>query len=341
MARPSRHVLVLTLLAIVLTSAGCGSDPETEIAKFGEVVYAKAGVDTTGAPKAYLQLPSGRLDVRAGAPIDGLTGDATRERTERDAPDGGSFVPITWTFRTVEMAKLAKVFGRPLTMEMTLVSGGQRYKLPAPTTERDGETADAYYVAVGGAGDQAKLEVDYAGETQTLDLRTGKRAAGRATGLYDLNPADYSEKLKTCPSSDWTDFGPLVQSTFTCSSSDVVVAPFAYGEWAPKGKTFAVVGVSSALTSYAVYSASGAGATYVVTSSKEKSELDGERPTEIVDANGSAGFAAGFLVFTLDGRLPKALTFHRTYQLQRQAIVGDVRAPYALTVDIVGNLPLS
>ena len=341
MARPSRHVLVLTLLAIVLTAAGCGSDPETEAAEVGEIVYAKSGVDTTGAPKAHVQLPSGRLDVRAGAPVESLTSDATRERTPRDAPGGGAFVPITWTFRTADMEKLAHLFGRPRTVEMTLVSQGERYKLPPPTTERDGERADAYYIAVEGAGEKATLEVDYAGETQSLDLRTGKRSAGRAAGLYDVDPADYSAKLKTCPSSEWTDFGPLVQSTFTCSSGDVMVAPFVDGEWAPEGKTFAVVGLSSNLTSYAVYSATGAGATYLATSSKEKSELDGKRPTTIIDESGSAGFAAGFLVFTLDRRLPNALTFHRTYQLQRQAIVGDVRAPFALTIDIVGNMPLS
>ncbi len=341
MASPSRHICVLTLLAVLLPLAACGGDAETTAADLGEIVSAKAGVDTEGAAKAFLMLPSGRLDVRAGTPVDQLAEGATTERQERTAPEGGVFVPLTWTYTTAEMAKFAKVFGRPLTVEMELVTGGESYPLAPPTIERDGQTAEAYYVAVDGSAEDLQLKVDYAGETQTVDLLTGKRSEGLAAGLYDLDPSDYSEKLNTCPSESWTDFGPLVQTTFTCTSSDAVVSPFIDGQWAPKGKEFAVVGVSSSLTAYAAYSAAGAGATYVVTSSREKSELDGQRPTKIIDENKSAGFAAGFLVFTLDGELPDALTFHRTYQLQRQAIVGDVEAPYGRSVDIVGELPLT
>lgn len=341
MARPSRHICVVTLLATVLSLAACGSDPENPEAEFGEFVSAKSGVDTEGAPKAYLMLPSGRLDVRAGAPVDRLPEDATTERRARTAPEGGVFVPLTWTYSTASMAKLEPVFGQPLPVEMTLITDGEDYPLASPTQERDGIAADAYYVAVEGTGEDLTLEVEYAGETQTLDLVTGETDKGRAAGLYGLNPADYSEKLRNCPTADWIDFGPLVQITFACSRSDVVVAPFVDGEWAPKGKTYAMIGLTSTLSAYAVYDTTGSGATYAVIGSKEKSELDGKRPTRVISEKGETGFAAGFLVFTLDGKLPSYLTFHRTYQLQRSAILGKIDAPFERTLDISGRLPLS
>ena len=321
--------------------ASCGSDPESPEAEVGEFVSAKSGVDTEGSAQGYVMLPSGRLDVRAGRPTDRLAADTTTERKVRTAPEGGVFVPLTWTYSTASMAKLQPVFGKPTPVEMTLISDGEDYRLVSPSAERDGAASDAYYIAVEGTGKQLTLEVEYAGETQTLDLVTGKTSKGKAAGLYDLNPADYSEKLKNCPTTDWTDFGPLVQVTFTCSRSDVVVAPFVDGEWAPKGKTYAMVGLASTLTAYSVYDATGAGATYAIIGSKEKSELDGNRPTRVIDGKQDAGFAAGFLVFTLDGKLPSSLDFHRTYQLQRSAILGKIDAPYERTLDISGKLPLS
>jgi len=339
-ASPSRHICVLTVLAALLPLAACGSDPESDETKVGDVVTARAGVDTEGAPKAHLMVPSGRLDVRAGDPVESVPADATRERSAREAPEGGVFVPLTWTYRTDSFEKLLPVFGRAQTIDMTLVSGDGSYPLAAPVAELDGEGAEAFYVAIEGTGKDLELELEYAGETQTLDLVSGKLKAGRAEPLYDLDPAKYSEKLKTCATEDWIDKSPLTQTTFTCTSADTLVLPFVDGEWAPKNTSYVVIGLTSTLTSYAVYSAAGAGATYTPSSSKEKSELDGKRPTTVIDEKGQAGFAAGFLVFTLKGELPKNLDFHRTYELQRSAVLGDVKAPFERTLDIEGRLPL-
>ncbi|MDQ4054067.1 MAG: hypothetical protein M3237_15380 [Actinomycetota bacterium] len=340
MARPSRHVLVLTLLAVVLSLTGCGSDPGTETAKVGEIVYAKSGVDTTGAPKTHLLLPSGRLDVRAGAPIDALTGDATHERTARDAPGGGVFVPITWTFRTAEMARLVPVFGRPLPIEMTLISGGERYTLSPPVVERDGEDVDAYYVAVGGTGQQLDLEVTYAGVTQMLDLVSGDRSKGQADGLYSMDTSGYSITPRPCPSDGWIDEGPAVQVTFSCTSTKPLVVPFVDGKWAPKDHSFVLIGLDTSLSFYQIHGTSGSGATYTVSANKDKTELAGKRPAQVLEKVEQAGIAGGYLVFDLLGKLPKDLSFHRTYQLQRSALQGDVDAPDEVTLDIEGTLPL-
>lgn len=340
MARPSRHVLLTILLAAVLPLAACGSDPETETAGIGDIVIAKAGVDTSGAPKGFLMLPSGRLDVRAGKPVASVDDDQTRERNARTAPDGGVLVPFTWSFSTVEMEKLSLVFGRPLPIEMTLVSDGEPYPLAAPSADRDGQNAVAYYVAVDGAGNDLQLEVEYGGVTQTLDLVSGDRAEGRAKALYDLDPSEYSEKLRPCDSDEWAERGPLEQITFSCTRTDAVVSPFIDGTWAPEGTIFAAVGLATDLSAYSAYQATGGGASYVAVSSKEKSELAGERPTRVIDGKGRGGFSAGFLVFTVEGEVPPAVMFRRTYELQRSAVLGDIDAPYSRTLDITGRLPL-
>ncbi len=340
MARPSRHIFVLTLLAVLLPLTACGSDEPSDATGVGDIVQAREGVDTEGSAKGSLMLPSGRLDIRAGKPITSLVADETREHEARTAPDGGVFLPITWTFRTADMETLARVFGRALPVEMTLVSGGEEYTLAPPEVARNGESIEAYYVAVEGSGKKAEIQVEYAGETQTLDLVSGKRKAGLAQGLYDLDPTQYSEELKPCPSDGWLDEGPLVQATFTCTRSDTVVVPFVDGEWAPKGSTFVVIGLTSDLTSFTAYTATGGGATYTVASSREKSKLGGQSPSRILEEKVLAGGAAGFLVFTVSGKVPKDLVFHRTYTLVRQAVQGDIDAPYTRKVDVVGNLPL-
>jgi len=339
-ASPSRHVCALTLLVALLPLAACGSDPQTDATDFGDTVAAKGGVDTTGAPKGHLLLPTGRLDVRAGKPIESLSADVTQERTERTAPDGGVFVPLTWTYLTTAMEKLEPVFGPTLPIDMTLVTDGESYPLTPPTPERDGERAEAYYVAVAGTGKKVSLEVEYAGVTQSLDLASGKRDPGAAKNIYSMDTSTYSEELKPCPSQTWIDEGPLAQAGFTCNRTNAVVVPFVDGEWAPEGTNFAVIGLTSTLASFAVHGVSGAGATYTVASGKDKSTLAGERSVKVLDQNGSAGFSAGILVFPLKGKLPASLDLHRTYQLVRSARVGNIDAPHARKLDVRGEIPL-
>jgi hypothetical protein len=339
-ASPSRHICVLTLLAFLLSLTACGSDPETEVAEAGEIVYAKAGVDTEGSAKASLLLPSGSLDVRAGKPVDSLASGDTRERSARDAPGGGVFVPLTWTFRTAEMAKMVPVFGRPLPIEMTLVSGDHRYTLSPPVAERDGEEAEAFYVAIEGDGKQLDLEVTYADVTQKLDLVSGARTKGLAEGLYAMDTTGYSITPKPCPSDGWFHAGAATQVTFSCTSNDPLVVPFVDGVWAPKDHSFVLIGLNTSLTAYTIYGSPGSGATYTVTSNKDKTTLAGKRPTRILEKVEQAGIAGGFLVFDLAGKLPKDLAFHRTYGLQRSAMQGDVDAPDSVTLDVQGNLPL-
>jgi hypothetical protein len=338
---PSRHICVLTLLVALLPLAGCGSDPETDAsATVGETVAARAGVDTEGAPKGHLLLPSGRLDIRAGEPVESIPEDATSEREARTAPDGGVFLPLTWTFRTGSMARLVPLFGRPLPIRMTLISGGERYALAPPTAERDGEGVDAYYLAVDGTGEQAVLEVEYAGVTQRLDLVDGGRDEGRASALYGLDTSGYDPDPKPCPSDGWIKAGPTVQVTFSCTSTDAVQVPFVDGQWAPKGRTFAVVGLTSNLSLYTIYGAAGGGATYTVRASKDRTELAGARPSRVLDEVEEAGTAAGYLVFELKGAVPRSLDFRRSYQLQRSTLQGDVQAPPELKLEIAGTIPL-
>ena len=101
-----------------------------------------------------------------------------------------------------------------------------------------------------------------------------------------------------------------------------------------------VIGLTSSLTSFYEFNDNGGAANYTVASSKEKSRLDGEPPRRILDETVAAGAAAGVLVFTVSGELPENLVFHRTYSLVRQLVQGEIDAPYARKLDVVGNLPL-
>lgn len=339
-ARPSRHGFVLVLLAALLPLTACGSDDDSGAARFGEVVPARAGVDTEGSPKGFLLVPSGRLDIRAGHPVERLDEDATTQREVRTAPDGGVFLGITWTFGPGDMHAFDKVFGQPLPLTMTLTSGGKEYPLAPPRMALTGAESDAYYVALEGDGEDAVIEVEYAGVSQTLDLYSGKREPGDAKALYQLDASKYSAEPVPCPTDGWIDEGPNVRSTFSCTRYGAIVVPFVDGEWAPKGSSFVVIGLTSSLTSFFEFNDNGGAARYTVASSKEKSRLDGEPPTRILDETVAAGAAAGALVFTVSGELPENLLFHRTYSLVRQLVQGEIDAPYARKVDIVGDLPL-
>ncbi len=279
-------MFVLALLAALLPLTACSPDEKSAATRPGDVVLARAGVDTEGAAQGFLVVPSGRLDIRAGTPVESITAEATTEREQRTAPEGGVFVPITWTFRSGGIEKLTRIFGRPQPIDMTLVSDGTSYPLSPPSVERDGEAVDAYYVAVEGEGKELELELGYSGVTQTLDLLTGGQQTGRAQGLYDLGEVAYSDKLRACPTDEWLGRDPMVQVGFTCQRADSLTVPFANGEWAPEGSTFVVIELATVLTAYAVYTPTGGSAFYSPVSSKEKSKLDGEGPTGTIEDEG-------------------------------------------------------
>lgn len=342
MARPSRQICALSLLAALLPLTACGSEPDSGATEAGDVVDARAGVDTEGAAEGFLVVPSGRLDIRAGEPVTELPADATTERTARTAPDGGVFVPITWTFRTGRIDLLTAIFGRPQTIEMALVSDGKRYPLAAPTADRNGEAVDAYYTAVEGEGEDLELKLEYAGVTQTLDLVTGEQQTEGAQGLYDLAGVEYTGEKRKCPTEDWLEGeDPLVQVTFDCKHTDALSVPFVDGEWAPEGSTFVVIDLTTNLASYAVYAENGAAALYAATSSKELSELGGDGPTGVLEQEtGLGGADTSFLVFTVEGKVPTTLDFKRSYELVRTAKQGEVDAPRTRTLTIGGPIPL-
>ncbi len=282
-------MFVLVLLAALLPLTACTRAEKFDATNPGDVVQARAGVDTEGAAEGFLVVPSGRLDIRAGTPVESIDAEATTEREQRTAPTGGVFVPITWTFRSGGIEKLTRIFGRPQPIDMTLVSDGTSYPLSPPSVGRDGEAVDAYYLAVDGNGERLELELEYAGVTQTLDLVSGSQETGRAQGLYDLADAKYSEKLRDCPDGNWPGRDPLTEVRFTCQRADSLTVPFAQGEWAPGTSAFVAIELVTALTYYAVYAPPGGAASYSAVSSREKSKLDGKGPTWTLESAGTGG----------------------------------------------------
>jgi hypothetical protein len=184
------------------------------------------------------------------------------------------------------------------------------------------------------------ISVEYAGVTQTLDLVSGKREPGEAKRLYQLNPTEVSDEPLPCPADGWIDEGPNVRATFTCTRYGTMVLPFVNGEWAPKDSSYVVIGLTSSLSSFLEFNVDGGAASYTVASNKDKSELDGKSPTQVLEETVNAGTAAGALVFTVSGKVPDTLTFHRTYSLVRQVVQGTIDAPYSRKVEVIGELPL-
>lgn len=333
-----RHVAALAVVAALLPLAACGDDPASEPRDIGAVVAARTDIDPGDHPKTHLLLPSGRLDVRSGEPVEELSRDDTRERRSQSAPADGVFVPVTWTYRPGAMKDFSSVFGRPETMEVTLVSDGQRYRIAAPVEDSDGEVTESFYVAVEGTADDVELEVEYAGVTQTLDLVSGKRRAGRAEQLYRLG--DYTPTTSPCPSEDWLREGSEVQVNFACTATKPLSVPFVDGTWVRAGHSFVVVGLSANLTAYTILNGTEGGATYTVTAGRDKSELDGRRATMVLDESNRGAVYGGYLVFEIKGDLPGSMAFRHTYQLQQSGVRGEIDAPDQLDFEIEGRLPL-
>ena len=177
-------------------------------------------------PKGFVMLPSGRLDVRAGDPVESLDEDATTGARGAHRTRGRRLPAAHWTFSTADDGGArARSSGQPLPLEMTLISGWRGVRPGvSPRLERDGAESGRllrrrrrHRRARHDRGRVRRRDPD----PRPLHRQAGDRPG---QGLYDAGPHDYSEKLKTCPTKDWADGRPADRrSTFTCTSYRTVV----------------------------------------------------------------------------------------------------------------------
>ena len=337
-----RALPALALLGGLL--AACGSDqvPAARGAELGDVVPART-VDVNGTVarnRSFLIIPTGRLEVLIGDPLPTLGADDTRAREVRDAPDGGVFLPVSWRYRPHVLDAAAPVFGARQDVTVELVSDGHRYKLVPPAEDRSASNADEFFVAVEGEATDVRLDVDYAGVTQTLDLTAGTRTKGRAAGLYSLT--DVKVSTSPCPDRDWAKRdNQYAQLYFYCTTTTALRTPFVDGEWAAKGHTFVVLGLGTTMDGYLLPGDDGvSSATYTVASSTDTTTLGGNEPVKVLDEVENGGVTNGYLVFDVEGKVPRTLSVGRRYVLTLSRVKGDLDAKQELRLEARGDVRL-
>ncbi|MEO6512909.1 MAG: hypothetical protein ABIO16_18065 [Nocardioides sp.] len=179
------------VLAGLLAGAGltsCGD--QGGAAAGGDVVVGHLSDKVTG-DSSYVLLPTGRIDLTVGAPVDEVSADQAGDAERHQAPDGGAFVPVTWEHDPFGAGAVpVNVMGSdPQDADVVLVSGDTKADLGAPyqLAGEQGTTdtgVGTMYVAVDGDGKAPTFQVSYDGLTQTLDPATGDRDAGAAAPLY-------------------------------------------------------------------------------------------------------------------------------------------------------------
>ena len=330
-----RRLLALAALGLLLPLTACSDDqPASPDTQLGDQVSGRVDDLATGEATAVIT-PAGRLSVSFADPVTRLDKDRTTDLTARRAPEGGSFVPVVWSFQDDKIfGEVTRLFGDRRPLEVDLVTGGKHYSLTPPDP---GTGRTAAYVAVKGQGDDVSLEVTYDGATQTLDAETGKLDKGVAAGLYDLPKSKI--RIEDCPTKEWFTQA-LIYQQYECRYTTAVPSPYAVNKWAEKGHTWLAVNVVTNLALYATGEPHGAIASYDVVGNKELSTIGGKRPRETLNERVNEGAASGSLVFDISGKLPTTMQILREYQLNLNGAAGDIDAPQKRTAKVGGEIEL-
>jgi hypothetical protein len=337
MALSGRCLLAaLSALGLLLSLAACSEEqPESPDTKVGDQIEGRVA-DLDPGKSTDVLTPAGRLTVSFADAVTRLEKDEATDLTARSAPDGGSFVPVVWSFQDDDIyGEITRLFGDRQPMEVELVTGGESYTLTPPDA---GPGKKAEYVAVEGSGDDVTLEVTYNGLTQTLDAETGKLDKGVAKGLYDLPKTKI--KIKDCPIKGWFT-KPGVFPQYECRYTTAVPSPYVADTWVEKGHTWLSVTVATNLALFATGELNGALASYRVVDNTELSTIGGEKSLGTLNSKVNAGVASGTLVFDILGKLPKKMHLLREYTLTLNGVVGKIDAPEKRKVKIGGDIKLA
>ena len=278
--------LVAMLLAGLLGGAGltaCGDQGSG--AGSGDVVAGHLS-DKVSGDSTYVLLPTGRIDLTVGEPVDEVTADQASDGEKHSAPDGGVFVPVTWEHDPFgEGAVPVNVIGAdPQEADVVLMSGGTKADLGSPyQLAGDQGTTDTgvgtMYVAVAGDGEDPTFQVAYDGLTQTVDPATGDRDAGVAEPLY----AEPTMGVEAPCTSEGFASGPI-RPAVSCVVNAPQRTPYLPGQgWAEPGHTWLLVTADITLSGVDVGRTA-----YDVQSVRPHLTLDGADPLPADERYGSA-----------------------------------------------------
>lgn len=274
----ARAVIGSVLLVLAPLLAACGGEDNPP--KAGDIIQARLDDQFKKGRQAEVALPTGRLLIHSGQPVDKASGDDTRTREEVDAPSGAVMVPITWQYDPWTSGKLDTIFDTKDTPIVDLVSGKDHYRLTPPRPEAEG--AESFYVVVDGSGSDRSLEISFDGVAQTVDLRDGSVDKGDAKGLYDITDAKLDKQA--CDKGKWFN-SALVAAEFTCELHGPVLTPYAAGKWAPSGMTWLAVTVTTTMRAYGETDGLGGGARYLAGGVRTRPTIDDAKPERVLSTD--------------------------------------------------------
>ncbi|HWJ09245.1 MAG TPA: hypothetical protein VNS46_07695 [Nocardioides sp.] len=337
---------VLGLLVVLPALAACGGGGSD--VKVGDIVDARSDDQfIEGGKASSIALPIGRLEISAGKPTTELTADDTAQLEAVDAPDGSTFVPITWQYDAGTFGDYDDYLESDATPVVDLVADRASYRIPAP--EPTGSGADSFYVLVEGDGEDASLSVDFDGVSQSVDLATGKRDAGAAAGLYDLKPR--RERTSSCTADSEFDIEiPSRLSDYACSVTRTARLPYAGGQWAEKGESWLAVSVRTTLRRYdqiaadrrsgTVYLASSVDSTFRIGKTKPTEVIEDRTLTACPDQVRGGCVTVYHLIFEAEKDTPSKLRMDQTYQLALSGVWGGAEGKDTVELTNEANIKL-
>lgn len=231
------------LLVLAPALVACGDDSDG--IEVGDVVPARNDDQFSDGIASSVILPRGKLEITLGEATKTLSANETRQLEAITAPDGSTFVPLTWQYDAATFGDYADYLSTADTPAIDLVADGASYRLPAPAESGEGSTS--FYVLVSGSAKDPSLAVDFDGVKQTVDLTTGDRDTGDAAALYKLkrpksNPRSCTEGVR---------YGNkevvVAPNQFACSVRQVARLPYAGSAWAEPGHTWLAVTIRTSL----------------------------------------------------------------------------------------------
>lgn len=316
-----RAALAAVPLLLVAGLSGCGG----EHAAAGTTIRTEKA--PTGTPVTLVS-PLGTATVTVGEPVGSIGKEQANDLKSHHAPDGGAFVPVTWSFSYAAAFPASRTGAIEVPATLSLVAGGHRYDL-----QRIGRSVGATvpeYVAVASSKD-LQVGLTYDGLTQTVDVATGKRHAGAAEALYDAKPTTID-----C-GKGWSTSIPI-KAPMACSLQ-VAVVPWA-GSWASAGHEYVVV--QADIRPYPLEIHRGASyARYDVRTIADQSTVDGATASQPFQQDSSARYVVGGTSVFEVATGTHTLDLKLEYALQRGGQTGSGKYPLDPTVTFTRSVPLS
>jgi hypothetical protein len=220
-------VLAITLAGLV-TGCGSGSTPSAS----GRIVSGAGSVELTGTDIEVV-LPSGVFTFTVSEPSDTVPADESDDGREHQAPDGRSFIGISWR-QTGDVPAFGVVLHGtdPLPATLSLSAAGREIDLPDLAQDAaHGQPRGLVYVPVPDDADPT-LDVEYDGLVQQFDTTTGERSPGPADGFYDIT----TTRQPSCPTGGPGRGKPGFEYSVVCQVSAATAVPYVAGRgWADDG----------------------------------------------------------------------------------------------------------